>query len=824
MWFRRLVLTVALIAASPGTSYAARGDLTHYVNPFIGTYAGASNFGTGGGAANTFPGPVLPHGMIQLGPDTRPASENIGGGYSYGDSIIRGFSVTHLSGPGCPNFGDFPITPTTASIKSSPVQQGALDPSRGYMASFAHRYEAARPGYYRVLLNPSTPEPIGVELTTTVRAALARLQYPRSAPANLLINPAGSAGGNRAASVQIDPAQHEVSGRTTSGGFCLQPNNYTLYFVARFDHPFKSFGTWRRQQLSPGSTSSSDSFVGEPLTYYPFAGPYIHSSATAQAGAYVSFDPGSRIVVRVGISYVSVEEARQNLERETAGWSFDQIRARARRAWNQVLATIQVHRGPLDWVRRFYTALYQAQIEPNTFSDADGRYIGMDGQIHVARGYTQYANFSGWDIYRSQIPLLAMIAPRATSDAIQSLLADASQSGWLPKWPVANGQTGVMTGDPADPIIADAYVFGARGFDAHLALAAMLTGATQEGQSANDGYIEREGLPYYLRLGYVPAELNANVITEGVGDWMRVVPSPANEDAGMAWGSAGTTLEYATDDFAISQVARALGEGPLCRTFLARSGNWRNVFNPATGYVEPRSAIGTFIPHYDDNSNDPFSSEGFAEGDAAQYTWMIPEDPAGLFAAMGGSAAASERLNRFFTELNAGPSSPYAFLGNEPTLGSPWLFDWLGEPYRTQQVLRRALTGLYPVTAGGFPGNDDMGEMSAWYVFGALGLYPETPGRGVLALATPMFRKITVLLGSGQTLTLRAPHAGPAMAYIHALRVGGRVWTRPWITLSQLRAARQLDFRLSAKPDTTWGAAPADSPPSFPPAGGQGCA
>ena len=823
MWVRRLVFAAALIAAWPGTSYAASGDLTHYVNPFIGTYAGASNFGTGGGAANTFPGPTLPHGMIQLGPDTRPATDNIGGGYSYGDNVIRGFSVTHLSGPGCPNFGDFPITPTTAPITSSPVQQGALDPSSQYMASFSHRYEAASPGYYRVLLNPSTPDQIGVALTTTVRAALARLQYPALAPANLLINAAGSAGGNRTASVQIDPAHREVSGQTTSGGFCLQPNNYTLYFVAQFDHPFKAFGTWRRQQLAPGSTSSSDSFLGEPFTYYRLAGPYIHSGATAQTGAYVSFDPGSSVELQVGISYVSIGEARENLERETSGLSFDQIRVRARRAWNQVLAPIQVHGGPIDWLRRFYTALYQAQIEPNTFDDADGRYIGMDGQIHVARGYTQYANFSGWDVYRSQIPLLAMIAPRAASDAIQSLLADAAQSDWLPKWPVANGQAGVMTGDPADPIIAAAYAFGARGFDAQAALGAMLKGASQAGQSANDSYIEREGLPYYLRLGYVPAEVNANVITEAVGDWTRTFPSPANEDAGMPWGSAGTTLEYATDDFGISQLARALGQGPLCRTFLARSGNWRNVFNPVTGYIEPRSASGAFVPRYDDNSDDPLSSEGFAEGDAAQYTWMVPQDPAGLFAAMGGGATAARRLNTFFDELNAGPSSPYAFLGNEPTLGSPWLYDWLGEPYRTQQVLRRALIQLYPDNPGGFPGNDDLGEMSAWYVFGALGIYPEIPGRDVLALATPLFRKITVRLGSRQTLMIEAPQAGPGMTYIHDLRVGGRLWTRPWVTLSQLRAGRRLDFRLSARTNPSWGAALADAPPSFPPTGGRGC-
>jgi predicted alpha-1,2-mannosidase len=817
-------LLAALAAtASADTSHAAPSghsssvsDPAQYVNPFIGTAVGAKDQGTGGGAGNTYPGPVLPGGMIQLGPDTVPSTDNIGGGYAYGDSQIRGFSVRHMSGSGCPNYGDVPITPTTAPITSSPVDPFALDVNSSYIASYSHHQEAASPGYYQVRLNPSSADAVGVELTSTVRAGLARLTYQGSKPASVLINAAGSAEGNRVASVQIDPAHREVSGSATSGGFCLQPDEYKLYFVARFGRPFAAFGTWRKQLLEPGSTANEDAFAGEPFSYYPFFGGYYHYGLTAQTGAYVSFDTsaGRTVEMRVGISYVSVQAARANLEAEIGGRSFDGVRTQARAAWNQALSRVEVGGGTPDYVRRFYTALYQALVEPAAFSDVDGRYLGMDGQVHVARGYTQYADLSGWDIYRSQIPLLAMLAPKEASDVASSLVADAAQSGWLPKWPVANGQTGVMTGDPADPLVAAAYALGARRFDAKAALQAMVKGATQLGHSANGGYVEREGLAAYLQFGYIPHELNGNDVTEGSGDWVRSVPSPASEYAGLPWGSAGTTLEYAADDFAISQLARLLGDAQTCRLFLARSGSWRNLFDHATGYIEPRSASGAFPPGYNPNFNDSVSSQGFAEGDAAQYTWMIPHDPAGLFAAMGSRGVAARRLDAFFTRLNDGISSPYAFLGNEPSLNSPWLYDWMGEPYRAQQVLRRALVELYPDTYGGFPGNDDLGTMSAWYVFSVLGIYPDIPGTDVLALSTPLFPAVTLHLATGD-VQLRAPNAGLGAPYIHSLSINGRVDRRPWLRLSDLAPGAVLDYAVSATPNRAWGADPAAAPPSF---------
>jgi predicted alpha-1,2-mannosidase len=566
-----------------------------------------------------------------------------------------------------------------------------------------------------------------------------------------------------------------------------------MYFAAQFDPPFSAFGTWRRQQLSRGSTFGSDSSPGDLL----------NTHITAQTGAYLTFDARTArtVEMRVGISYVGVDNARQNLEAETSGKSFDVLRTDARRAWQHALGAIKVSGGPLDRTQRFYTALYQALIAPTVFSDADGRYMGMDGAVHTAQGYTQYTDFSGWDIYRSQVQLLAMLQPTRASSVARSFVADAEQSGWLPKWTVANAQTDVMTGDPADAIIASVRAFGARGFDAREALKAMLKGATRFGPRPHTGYEERQALAAYLAFGYLPQDLQSD----------------------LPWGSAGTTLEYALDDFAISRLAATLGDSRTCRVFLLRSGSWRNLYNRASGYIEPRLASGHFIPRYNPDYNDWGSSQGFAEGDSAQYTWMVPHDPAGLSAMIGGNAVAIRRLDIFFTQLNNGSSSPYAFLGNEPSLGSPWLYDWFGQPWKTQQLVRKALLTLYPDNPGGFPGNDDLGEMSSWYVLGAVGLYPEVPGSDVLALTSPLFPTIVVHTGGGGDIRVRATGTTPDGPYIDGLRVDGHLSRRPWLRFRDLATGATLDYVLSAKPDPSWGGETRDAPPSYGPSDMSAC-
>lgn len=794
----------SVLAASPGAWAAASAGPAAYVNPFVGTAAGAPNFGTGGGAGNTFPGAVAPFGMLAWSPQTVPSTVNFAADYTYTDRQMSGFALTHLSGAGCAAAGDISFLPTTHPVDVSPATFGSSSLDAGYLASFSHREESAHPGYYRVVLDPDGASAIATQLTAAPRAGAGLFTFPAKKTGSVLINAGASANADTAASVRIDPATRTVTGSASSGRFCYQENHYTVYFAARFDRPFATYGTWRKQLLMPGATSSSDSDPGA-LNYTPFpGGPRTvpgNPSGTAQAGAYLTFDTAAHraVAVRVGLSYVSSADALQNLDAEAGTGTFEALKARDTAAWNRALGRITVSGATRRDRRTFYTALYHAMLEPSIFSDVNGRYEGMDGRVHtIAKGHVQYANFSEWDIYRSDIPLLSMLEPSRASDMVQSLVNDAQQSGWLPKWPVADGQTDVMTGDSSDPIIAEAYAFGARQFDTRAALSEMIRGATSTGVGQNGEYIERPGLLEYERLGYVPQQANGS-------------STESTLTHATPWGSVSTTLEYTTDDFAISQfAARAACDAPDYRQFLHRSSDWTNVFDPALRLMASRSADGTFTA-----GAAATTTQGFVEGDALQYTWMVPFDLRQLFRRMGGRTAALHRLNAFFTKLNTGPASTTAFLGNEPTLEAPWEYDWLRAPYRTQSVVRRALLSLYAPTPGGMPGNDDLGEMSSWYVFGAIGLYPEIPGTPVLALGSPLFPHTVLHLGRHR-LTITAPGAHDTTPYVHALTVGGRRYGRPWISFAALVHEHSLRFTLGSEPDRTWGASARDIPPSFP--------
>jgi predicted alpha-1,2-mannosidase len=445
----------------------------------------------------------------------------------------------------------------------------------------------------------------------------------------------------------------------------------------------------------------------------------------------------------------------------------------------------------------FYTALYHALLEPSIFSDANGTYLGFDGNVHrTSHGQVQYANFSGWDVYRDEIPLLAVIAPEQTSQMVTSLLNDEGQGGWLPKWGFANDYTQVMNGDAADPIIAEAYAFGARDFDAGAALAAMVKGASTTPTSSELGqgfYVERPQLSDYLSLGYVPNTQESDLSPENNG--------------------ASETLEYASADFAISELAQDLRQSSTARTYLARSQNWTNVFNTDTDYVQPRDGSGQF-PEFGPTTDGmgSFGQSGFQEGDAAQYTWMIPQNIGGLITSMGGDSAAVSRLDTFFQQFNAGPNAPYYWAGNEPSLGTPWIYDYAGAPYKTEAIVHELLDGVYSNTPGGEPGNDDLGAMSSWYVWSALGMYPETPGTSVLALGAPIFPKAVITLAGGHQVVVNAPGASTS-TYISDLKVNGRDTSKVW--LSGLSSSSELDYTMTSTADQSWGAAAADAPPSY---------
>jgi len=772
-----------VLLVAPALAVAA-GPVSQ-VDVFAGTRVGPHTFGGG----HNFPGAALPFGMVQWSPDTTPMAPS-SGGYDYRDHHVTGFSLTHLSGAGCAVYGDFPFLPTTEPLTASPTPVAGRGLRGIFQPGFSHREEGGSPGAYSVELHPRHGGAIGVALTATTRTGFARLTFPASPHASVLINAGGSAQADDEAAVEVDPAGREITGSARSGLFCGQRPRYKIYFAARFGRPFASSGTWTDADLEPGSTAASD-----------IQAPAQNPTVSARAGAYATFDTREdrTVTVRVGISFVSVAGARSALRAESDGHGFGAIRAAARERWNRALGRVRVSGGSRRDLRTFYTAMYHALLAPRTFDDVGGAYPGMDGTVHQARGRTQYTDLSGWDVYRTQIPLLAMIEPRRASDIVQSLVADAEQSGCLPRWPYAEGQSMTMVGDSADPMIAAAAAFGADGFDRAAALAAMLRGATAPCASANAEYVERQGLASYLELGWVPldedvGERNANSIY-GTPD--------------AVWGSAATTLEYAIDDFAIAQFAARAGVdgGAAYGEFIRRAGNWRNLFDPATGVVEPRYADGSFPDAYD-----PLGGSGFVEGDAAQYTWMVPQDPVGLFRRMGGPAKAAALLDRFLRVLNAGPGgthTDHALLGDEPTLGTPWLYDWLRRPWKTQEAVRRGLR-LYSPTPAGYPGNDDLGTLSAWYVFGALGMYPAQPGTGTLALASPLFKRAEVRLAHGRTLKIEG-----GGRYVRSLALDGHPRRRPWLSFCEIAGGGTLDYATSTHP-TRWGQH-GQLPPSYGP-------
>ncbi len=579
------------------------------VDPLVGTGSGGAVVGQ----VDTFPGADVPFGMLQWSPDT--TSRPPGGGYNYDDSQITGFSLTHVSGPGCAIAGDFPILPLTGALPADPDSA---------TAPFTHAAESAHPGSYSV-----TAGGVRTQLAATARTGLAQFTYPATAQAQLLVKAADSANGSSSATFQT-LGDREITGAVTSGHFCGQPDSYTVYFAARFDRPFTASGTWGGASAAQVTESSSSAEVTErgkqnpqPKRYPSAAG--RAQSATQQgsgvvAGGWLTFDTtrDPNVRMQVAVSYVSVQGALGNLAAEAHSWNVAAVAAQATAAWNRQLGTIAVCGGSPAAQSTFYTALYHASLEPSLFSDANGEYPGFDNKVHrVQPGHAQYANYSGWDIYRSEAPLLATIDPRIASDMATSLLNDAAQGGWLPKWPVANGYTGVMNGDAADPILADLYAFGARGFDARTALADMVRGANATSGAAGQGwYVERPNAAAYIADGYVP---NTG------SDSISPVPNGASE-----------TLEYALDDFSISRLARYLGQDSTARAFAGRSQNWANVFDTADGYVEPRDAAGAFPSGPPVQTGGGFGQNGFQEGNAAQYTWMVPQNLKGLIEGIGG--------------------------------------------------------------------------------------------------------------------------------------------------------------------------------------------
>ncbi len=732
---------IVLLWLLAGTCAYAQTEPYDQVDPFIGTQT--SKLKDNG---NTMPGAARPFGMLYWSPDSAD-----GNFYRYEDPVTRGFSLLHLSGPGCGVFGEVPVFP----MLGLPGEPPPVLPL-GYRAGYKHADEVAQPGYYSVKLDSG----IAIQLAAQVHSGIAEVHYPAGAGSHTLLLDL-SRNLTRVADAQIQLDGDHVTGSVESGGFCGFQNHYKVYFSLRTEQAPQTSGTFTELGFNKGSRAAGG----------PHAGGYLGFSSAAET-----------VRLKVGVSFVSIANADDNLAREIPGWDFDKVRGDAKAAWGGVLAHAVVTGGSDAQRKVFYTAMYHTFLQPTVFSDVNGEYMGFDNKVQTAENRIQYANYSGWDIYRSQVQLITMLMPKVGSDLAASLVADAQQGGGLPIWPVANDESSVMVGDPSDGVISSIYAFGGRDFDTRAALKAMLHGADDPSAHVRL-YPERPYLAQLLKTGYVA-------------------------NAPGVYGSASIALEDENADFAISRLASALGDKSVAKQYLARSAEWRKLFDPQTRYIRPKDADGKWLANFK-----PESWDGFVEGSSSQYTWMVPYDLKGVIQAIGGDAAVNSRLDSYFSQygswsLNRGP---YFFIANEPSFGDPWIYDWSGEPWRAQEVVRKTLGDLFTATPDGEPGNDDLGATSSWIVFSQLGFFPEIPGVAGFAVNSPVFPKAVLKLGDHE-LRIVADGA-PEKLYVSQLNVDGKRIGNWWLDWDALKRASEVRFTLSAEQVKD----PGQPPPSFAP-------
>ena len=699
-----------------GNNWTDDKNYAEEVNTLIGTK------GLGLASGYLYPGATYPFGMVQFTP-------------SY-FSKSAGFVINQLSGAGCDHMGNFPTFPVKGKLQASP--ENILN----YRINISK--EQGHAGYYEATVQ----EDIRAHLTVTERTGMAKYEFP----ANQTMGTGIIGGGISATPINqaaiVITAPNRCEGYAVGGNFCGLPTPYKVYFVAEFDKGAVEFGTWKQKELKPNTTFAE----GEC------------------SGVYFTFDLDKKkdIQYKIGVSYVSVDNARKNLRMENAGWNFDEIRGEAEKSWNHYLSKIEVEGDNADRITQFYTHLYRTMIHPNVCSDVNGEYMGADNRVYKSRS-KQYTSFSNWDTYRTQIQLLAMLEPDVTSDIVISHQDFAEQSGGaFPRWVLANVETGVMQGDPTPILISNAYAFGARNYDPRPIFKTMRTNAEIPGAKSQN-IEERPGLKQYLEKGYY---------------------------------NASEQLEYTSSDFAIGQFAlRAIGDEFSAWRYFHFARSWKNLFNPETGWLQSRNSDGSWKP----------LSEDFRESTYKNYFWMVPYDIAGLVEMIGGKKNAEQRLDEFFQRLDANYNDAWFASGNEPSFHIPWIYNWVGCPYKTQAVVNRILNEQYSGKIDGLPGNDDLGTMGAWYIFACIGLYPEIPGIGGFTINTPIFSSVKIHLKNGSIFIKGGSEKN---IYIKSLKVNGVLYNSTWINWDELSNGATLEYQTSGKADLKWGTKVL--PPSFP--------
>jgi predicted alpha-1,2-mannosidase len=757
---KKVILPCLLLSAMMAS---AQQNLVQYVKPIIGT----SKMG------HTYPGATVPFGSVQLSPETDTLSYEVNGkyngdvykycaGYKYEDKTITGFSHTHFSGTGHSDLGDFLIMPTQGKLQLNPGT--ASNPKGGYRSAFSHANEVAEAGYYKVKLDDDN---ITAELTSTTRVGMHQYTFPKSDQSHIILDLMAGIYNYEEKTVWT---YVRVVNDTLITGY-RQTNGWartrTVYFAMSFSKPFKSYG-----RKSYDAKQAYRGFWGKFNQEQNF--PEI---AGKKLKMFFDFDTqeGEKIKIKFALSPVSQENALQNMRAEISGWDFEKVKAQAQATWNKELNKIQVTTSNDNKVN-FYTALYHAYINPTTYTDVNGEYKGLDQGVHKADGFTNYTTFSLWDTYRALHPFFNITQPSRSNDMVKSMLAHYDQSSlhMLPIWSHYANDNWCMSGYHSVSVISDAIIKGTYNGDANKALDACIATAKHR---------DYEGIGYYMDKGYIPAEKS------GI--------------------SVSNNLEYSYDDWSIAQLAKKLNRMDVYDEFIKRSNNWKNNYDSASGFMRPKLADGTFKKEFDPKDTE---GQGFIEGNSWNYSFFVPQDPASLIEMMGGKKKFATRLDTLFsmhlpdeffahTEdiTREGIIGGYVH-GNEPAHHIAYLYNWTDQPWKTQAQIRHILNMQYKPTADGLGGNDDCGQMSAWYMFSSLGFYPVSPGSDVYSLGSPLVNNAVINLENGKTFTVEAIKQSDKNVYVEKVLLNGKEITDHKIKHSDITNGGKLTFYMSAKP------------------------
>lgn len=717
-------------------SVSAQKKYTSLVNPFIGT----------GGHGHTYPGATMPFGMMQLSPDTRLEGWDGCGGYHYTDSMIYGFSHTHLSGTGIADYCDVLVMPFTGDVKWKNDE---------YRSPFSHKKEKASPGYYEVLLEKNN---ILARLTTTVRAGMHEYTFDKNATQGKILVDLKHRDEVLESSIEV-VNDYEIKGFRRSKSWA---QNQYLYFYMKFEQPIKQYGIELNDLLQQNTKTAQGKNIK----------------------AYFSFDlpAGKKVRVKVGISGVSAENAKLNLDTEISGWNFEQVKTNAEKAWNKELGKIEIKGGTKDQQIAFYSALYHTTVVPNVYTDINGEYRGMDLKVHKAEGFTNYSVFSLWDTHRALHPLMSIINRKRTGDWINTFLVQYKYGGMLPVWELSGNETYCMIGYHSVPVIVDAYQKGIRNFDAQFALKAMIDYAE----------CNRFGISHYAKQGFLSNDIDHE--------------------------SASKTVEYAYDDWCISQLAKWLGNDEIYQRYNQRSLNYRNLFDPTTYHIRGKVQAFWFSPF-----NATEINNFFTEGNSWHYSFTAQQDIDGLIKVYGGKENFLCKVEELFTtsqQLSGREQSDVTGLvgqyahGNEPSHHLAYLFNYGGRPWRTQEVIHKICTEFYPNNPDGLIGNEDCGQMSAWFVLSSMGIYQPTPGSGIYALGTTLFDEVKIHLENGKTFTITAKNHKPGNFYVNNVLLNGKQHPETFIKHTDIENGGSMVFEMSSTPNKTRGTKDAEMPHS----------